>query len=424
MKPFYLGTLLGVLSLACCGAPSQQVLRLEKSPLPLGGKMAVYMESNPHRPWNALYPVVRGVPDSWRDATVYYAETDLPQLLYQGYRQGLADEKFCMGYFNVWGLDTASRSARPIRSVIAMAAGVTAEGHPAYLFDTDGDDDLSDETVRYFGADSVAVEVTPVYVERYGGGGVVLPDLAYVYPACRNSDMLLYCAECCSGEAAVAGGRYAVTVKPYVRNYDADSAEIVFSDGDTTLRHRVGEFVRLGGSYYRIDSLRPDGRELRLTPTPDALDRPSAQVGFRPIPFEATTTDGRRVRFPEDFAGRYVLLDFWSLSCPPCLMDIRDHYLRDYAAYREAGFEILGVARNTDEDLRGNLPDLGIVWPVVADRPEGRITGCYRVDAYPTLYLIDPRGRIVAEGSDLRGERLSRWLRQAYPGVQPSPQTE
>ena len=30
MKPFYLGTLLGVLSLACCGAPSQQVLRLEK----------------------------------------------------------------------------------------------------------------------------------------------------------------------------------------------------------------------------------------------------------------------------------------------------------------------------------------------------------------------------------------------------------
>ena len=336
MKPFYLGTLLGVLSLACCGAPSQQVLRLEKSPLPLGGKMAVYMESNPHRPWDALYPVVRGVPDSWRDATVYYAETDLPQLLYQGYRQ----------------------------------------------------------------------------------------DLAYVYPACRNSDMLLYCAECCSGEAAVAGGRYAVTVKPYVRNYDADSAEIVFSDGDTTLRHRVGEFVRLGGSYYRIDSLRPDGRELRLTPTPDALDRPSAQVGFRPIPFEATTTDGRRVRFPEDFAGRYVLLDFWSLSCPPCLMDIRDHYLRDYAAYREAGFEILGVARNTDEDLRGNLPDLGIVWPVVADRPEGRITGCYRVDAYPTLYLIDPRGRIVAEGSDLRGERLSRWLRQAYPGVQPSPQTE
>ena len=104
--------------------------------------MAVYMESNPHRPWDALYPVVRGVPDSWRDATVYYAETDLPQLLYQGYRQGLADEKFCMGYFNVWGLDTASRSARPIRSVIAMAAGVTAEGHPAYLFDTDGDDDL------------------------------------------------------------------------------------------------------------------------------------------------------------------------------------------------------------------------------------------------------------------------------------------
>lgn len=49
MKPFYLGTLLGVLSLACCGAPSQQVLRLEKSPLPLGGKMAVYMRGRTKR---------------------------------------------------------------------------------------------------------------------------------------------------------------------------------------------------------------------------------------------------------------------------------------------------------------------------------------------------------------------------------------
>lgn len=197
---------------------------------------------------------MRGVPDSWRDATVYYAETDLPQLLYQGYRPGACRRKVLHGLFQRLGPRYGLPFRRPIRSVIAMAAGVTAEGHPAYLFDTDGDDDLSDETVRYFGADSVAVEVTPVYVERYGGGGVVLPDLAYVYPACRNSDMLLYCAECCSGEAAVAGGRYAVTVKPYVRNYDADSAEIVFSDGDTTLRHRVGEFVRLGGSYYASDS--------------------------------------------------------------------------------------------------------------------------------------------------------------------------
>ncbi len=108
--------------------------------------MAVYMESDPRRPWDALYPVVQGVPASWRDATVYYAATDLPQLLYQGYRRGLADEKFCMGYFNARGRDTASCSARPIRNVIVMAAGVTAEGRPAYLFDTDGDDDLSDET--------------------------------------------------------------------------------------------------------------------------------------------------------------------------------------------------------------------------------------------------------------------------------------
>ncbi len=266
------------------------------------------------------------------------------------------------------------------------------------------------------------MEVTPVYVERYGGGGVVLPDSTCVYPAFEASGMLLYCDERCSGEIETSGRRYAATTAPFGGGYPSDNVEISFSNGDTTLQHRVGEFVLPGGDYYHIDSLRPDGRELLLTPTPDVLDRPSAQVGFRPIPFEAATTEGRIVRFPEDFRGRYVLLDFWPLRCPPCLQEIRESCLQAYTTYHAAGFEILGVASDPKERLQKRLSELRIAWPVVADNPEGRIRRMYRIGTYPTLFLIDPEGRIGAQNEELRGARLKEWLRRIYPEAEPSSQ--
>ncbi len=420
MKPVFPGTLLCVLLFVCCGS-RQRTLHLDKTSGPPERRMGVYMSTRDGSAFDAFYPAVRGLPAAWRDVTVYYAENDFAQLLYQSYRRGEIDEKLCMGYFNAWGRDTSSCSARPIRAVTTLAAGVTPEGRFAYLLDTDGDDDLADETVRYFGADSIACEATAVYIERYSRG-VVLPDSTYVYPAFEASDVLLCCDERCSGEIETSGGRYAVTTAPFGGGYPSDNVEISFSNGDTTLQHRVGEFVLLGGDYYHIDSLRPDGRELLLTPTPDALDRPSAQVGFRPIPFEAATTEGRIVRFPEDFRGRYVLLDFWSLRCPPCLQEIRESYLQAYATYHAAGFEILGVASDPKERLQKRLPELRIAWPVVADNPEGRICRMYRIGAYPTLFLIDPEGRIVAQNEELRGARLGEWLRRIYPETEPSSQ--
>ena len=38
----------------------------------------------------------------------------------------------------------------------------------------------------------------------------------------------------------------------------------------------------------------------------------SLQVGFRPYAFTAVDMAGRTVHFPGDFAGKYVLLDFWA----------------------------------------------------------------------------------------------------------------
>lgn len=394
---------------AAC-APRQIVVPLDRHVL-LNTSSGRGVSGLSGRMTDTLYPVVRGLPAEWRQAEIYFND-DFPQLLYQGYLQGRVDEKFCMRYFDAWGMDTAEYSARPMRAWIAMAAGVTPDDRFAYLIDTDGDDDLSDETVGYFAADSTTSVSTPVYIERYVGGAIH-PDTVHIHPYRPRWGMCIAYDDCRTGRFVTGGDSYAVHVTPHGDAYDNSYVTIRFEGPDTVKIVATDEYVRLNGAMYRLDSLRFDGCELRLTPCPDQPDPYALQAGFRPYPFETETLDGRRIRFPDDFEGRYVLLDFWAIGCGPCRAEIKGELNKCYERYRDAGFEILGVAADSAEDLNEWVPTSPITWPIVADRPQKRVQELYHVQSYPTYFLIGPDGRIVSrDPGDLRGRGLTATLRK------------
>jgi DNA-binding beta-propeller fold protein YncE len=103
-----------------------------------------------------------------------------------------------------------------------------------------------------------------------------------------------------------------------------------------------------------------------------------------------------------DLRGKIVLLDFWALCCINCV-----HTLPDLARLEKKyanQLVIIGVhsakfdnEKNT-ESIRKAILRYEIEHPVVNDANMA-IWQAYGVQAWPTLWLIDPEGRLVGQGS-------------------------
>lgn len=104
--------------------------------------------------------------------------------------------------------------------------------------------------------------------------------------------------------------------------------------------------------------------------------------------------------------GRVVLIDFWTFACYNCRNTLPALKKWD-AQYRDKGLTIIGVhtpeldfERDIDQ-LRREVTELGINYPVVTDQ-DYSTWKAYRVEAWPTVFLLDKQGRVrwqhVGEG--------------------------
>ena len=120
----------------------------------------------------------------------------------------------------------------------------------------------------------------------------------------------------------------------------------------------------------------------------------------------------------QDLRGRVVLIEFWTFGCYNCRNTLP--FVKGWNdRYRDKGLTIIGVhspefdeERNV-ENLRHQVASLGISYPVVTDN-DFKTWNAYKVEAWPTIFLLDKQGRIrwmhVGEGAYDETEQLIQKL--------------
>ena len=149
-----------------------------------------------------------------------------------------------------------------------------------------------------------------------------------------------------------------------------------------------------------------------------AQEKSKLSAGQKVPAFEAKTTEGKAVKFPDTYKGKVVLLDFWATWCPPCRDEV-PNVVEAYKQFHAKGFEVLGISLdrpNSSEQLAKFTKDKGMSWPQIYDGKawQAAVAEKYGINSIPEPILIDgDTGLILAEGSDARGSNLGPAIEKA-----------
>jgi thiol-disulfide isomerase/thioredoxin len=95
----------------------------------------------------------------------------------------------------------------------------------------------------------------------------------------------------------------------------------------------------------------------------------------------------------EGLKGKVVLLDFWGKWCGPCVQKLPG-VEEFYQKYKDRGLVVVGVHSADRSDMLDEfLREKKVSFQVVIDR--GETAARYRVDTWPTYFLIDKAGRVA-----------------------------
>lgn len=141
---------------------------------------------------------------------------------------------------------------------------------------------------------------------------------------------------------------------------------------------------------------RPGGATDAATPS-DGGGEAKTSSGPRAPDFTLPGLKGGSVSLSDHLGKNVVLIDFWSTTCDPCMVEM-PHLVAMYEKYKDKGFVVLAVSLDGPESLsqvQSIVHDKRMSFPVLLDQ-ETKVIARYNPKRdMPFAVLIDRSGAIV-----------------------------
>lgn len=138
--------------------------------------------------------------------------------------------------------------------------------------------------------------------------------------------------------------------------------------------------------------------------------RPLKEGKKLPELFYRSLTDTFKIISMRGFAGKYLLIDIWATWCKPCIEEFP--VLQNAYNNRSNQLEFLSISIDNEVSSAINFlnKNPGLNWTQAIALKMKDILNNLMITDIPCTILIDPAGKILSYGSELRGEKLEKTL--------------
>jgi thiol-disulfide isomerase/thioredoxin len=351
------------------------------------------------------------------------------------------------------GLTAASFGVLPMKGPDKAVFHVVVdepEGKPATLYvDSNGNGDLTDDgKADWAGRPGQAAAGQKAYTMYSGGATVKLGGAFDAHVAMYRFDktdpsraalkdtLLYYRDYVAEGEIRLGDKSYKVLLSDESARGDFRGEEsgeasgvnlLIDVNGNGKFESRgesydVRKPFNIGGTTWELRDIAKDGTELKVVKSEKKVDEvlppPDHSVGKKITAFEAKTMDGKTLKFPGDYKGKVVMLDFWATWCGPCMREM-PNVVANYEKYHGKGFEILGITldnKDAEKKIADTMGQAKMTWTQVYDGGgwKAAIAQLYVINSIPRAFLVDgDTGEILDDGGGLRAEALGKSIEKA-----------
>ncbi len=383
-------------------------------------------------PWYNCKPDIKGIPDTLKNKVIFFEQTDFWQYAFQCFKNKKIGSELFSSYKTNFTSDPdmAFVSQNDLKVSIPIVAGFNAMNQVVVVVDRNNNYDLSDDPpyiippklpgqiywgryhdglpfeikYEYFNGKHMKTGKTWIYVD-YDYSIYNLPDSII---SNMPVQIAMNFAEHRVGTFNINGQKYELAIYSTRPVYRSSTILMVKRVTKKSFNEkysnevRVGEKVRIGNFFYRFEKVLNAGESVMLTKLSKIDQGFGTEIGSMAFLFTSKSINGELIDLKK-LRGNYVLLDFWGTWCAPCVAEIPT--LKEVLQkYGSKNFKLIGIANDTGEKVKAFVNQNEISWPQILQQKSKEIINLYNVKSYPTTFLIDPEGRIIAK--NIRGKQL------------------